>query len=48
MLELICYLLAVTFGILAVFPMSMDRVQLLSAAFVCFMIPLLVRAAEAV
>ncbi len=52
MLELVCYLLALIFGLLAVLapqlPPSMDRVRLLSAAFVCFVIPLLVHAARAV
>lgn len=52
MLELVCYLLAVIFGSLAVFaapPLPpLDRTRLLSAAFVCFVIPFLVEAAKAV
>jgi hypothetical protein len=49
-LELVCYLLALIFGLLAVLapqlPPSLDRVRLLSAAFVCFVIPALVHAAQ--
>lgn len=49
-LELFCYLLSVIFGALAVFagpPLPpMDRTRLLSAAFVCFVIPALVHAAQ--
>lgn len=52
MLELICYLLALIFALLAVLapalPSGFDRVRLLSAAFVCFVIPFLVVAAKAV
>lgn len=51
MLDLVCYLLAVIFGALAVFagpPLPpMDRTRLLAAAFTCFVIPLLVAAARA-
>lgn len=50
MLELICYLLAVIFGALAVFgapPLPpMDRTRLLAAAFTCFVIPVLVHTAH--
>lgn len=51
MLELVCYLLALVFGIFAVLgpPLPpLDRVRLLSAAFTCFVIPLLVHAAQRV
>lgn len=52
MLELICYLLALVFALLAVLapqlPPSMDRVRLLAASFACFVIPALVHAAQAV
>lgn len=52
MLELVCYLLALIFAGLAVatppIHASVDRLWLLCAAFTCFVIPLLVHAAEAV
>ena len=52
MLELVCYLLALIFAALAVISppihASVDRLWLLCAAFVCFIIPLLVHAARAV
>jgi hypothetical protein len=52
MLELVCYLLALIFALLAVLapqlPPNIDRVRLLAAAFTCFVIPLLVHAARAV
>jgi hypothetical protein len=51
-LELICYLLALIFALLAAIapalPPSFDRVRVLSAAFACFVIPFLVDAAKAV
>lgn len=51
-LELVCYLLALIFGLLAVLapalPPNFDRVRLLAAGFVCFIVPLLVHAAKAV
>jgi len=50
MLELLCYLLAVIFGGLAVFagpPLPpMDRARLLAAGFTAFVIPSLVHAAH--
>lgn len=52
MLELVCYLLALVFVALAVVGPHMhaavDRLWLLCAAFLCFVIPFLVHAAEAV
>lgn len=52
MLELVCYLLALIFGLLAVLapqlPPSLERVRLLAAAFACFVIPFLVHAAKTV
>ncbi len=52
MLELICHLLALIFGGLAVFaapPLPpMDRTRLLAAAFTAFVVPFLVNAAQAV
>ncbi len=52
MLSFICYLLALIFAALAVLagstlPAAFDRVRLLSAAFLCFVIPAMVGAAEA-
>jgi hypothetical protein len=51
-LELVCYLLALIFGLLAVLapalPPNFDRVRLLAAAFTCFVVPLLVHAAKTV
>lgn len=50
MLELVCYLLAVIFGALAVLagpPLPpLDRTRLLALAFTCFVIPSLVHAAQ--
>lgn len=50
-LELICYLLAVIFAALAVFGSAahprINQLSLLSAAFLVFVIPALVHAAEA-
>jgi hypothetical protein len=50
MLEFICYLLAVILaGVAAIAPAmspSFDRVKLLSAAFVAFVIPFLVHAGQ--
>lgn len=52
MLELICYLLALIFGLLAVLapalPPNFDRLRLLAAGFTCFVVPLLVHAAKGV
>ncbi len=52
MLDLICYLVSVIFGALAVFaapPLPpMDRTRLLAAAFTAFVIPALVHAAQSV
>lgn len=52
MLELVCYLLAVVFGTLAVMagpPLPpLDRTRLLAAAFTVFVIPFLVHAAQSV
>lgn len=51
MLELVCYLLALIFAALAVVGphvhATVDRLWLLCAAFLCFVIPALVHAAEA-
>jgi hypothetical protein len=51
-LELVCYLLSLIFALLAVLapalPSGFDRGRLLAAAFVCFVVPLLVHAAKAV
>jgi hypothetical protein len=50
MLELLCYLLSVVFGGLAVLaapPLPpLDRTRLLAAAFTCFVIPAMVHAAQ--
>jgi hypothetical protein len=49
-LEVVCYLLALIFSALAVLsplPAAVDRLQLLCAAFVCFVIPPLVHAIHA-
>lgn len=52
MLDLVCYLLAVIFGALAVFaapPLPpLDRTRLLAAAFTAFVVPFLVHAAQSV
>lgn len=51
MLELVCYLLALVFGLLAVLGPphpQLDRVRLLAAGFTAFVIPLLVHAAQRV
>lgn len=51
MLELICYLLALIFALLAVLGPAhpkVDRLQLLAAAFAAFVVPALVHAAQAV
>lgn len=51
MLEVVCYLLTMIFAALAVLsplPAALDRVRLLCAAFVCFVVPPLVHAIHAV
>ncbi len=50
MLELVCYLLAVVFGVLAALagpPLPpLDRTRMLALALTCFVIPALVHAAQ--
>lgn len=51
MLELVCYLLALVFAVLAVVGPphpALDRVRLLAAAFGAYTVPFLVHAAQAV
>jgi hypothetical protein len=51
-LEFVCYLLALVFALIATLAPqlspALDRLRLLSAAFACFVLPLLVHAAEQV
>lgn len=51
-LELVCYLLALVFALIAVLapspPASFDRLRILAVAAACFVVPFLVHAAEAV